>query len=136
MKFTYAALILSILIFTVISCEKEPEVINEDLYIDLVTELSVLNQMNEELLGEMTKAEKREEIFAHYNVSESEFNDAHEYYQSDIDAQMSRVKIIQDRLRTERDSVQAAERRHRDENRINPDSIRQQIRNRNLNTEN
>jgi len=123
-------LLLSPLLFTLISCEEEQDIIEEDLYITIMTELAIVNQMDVELLGEKSREEKRNEIFNHYGVSEEMFDISHEIYQSDIDAQMNRVKDVQDRLRTERDSVQAAERRYREENRPDPDSLRQQIRDR------
>lgn len=103
---------------------------DEELYKTVITELAIVNQMDEELLGENTREEKREEVFTHYGIDEEFFNFSHEIYQQNIDAQMERIREVQDRLRTERDSVQAAERRHREENRPDPDSIRQQIRDR------
>lgn len=130
MKLTLSALLFSLLFFSLSACEEEPEIIDEELYKTLITELAIVNQMDEELLSDKTLEEKREEVFDHYGVSRELFDLSHDIYQSDIDAQMERIKDVQDRLRTERDSVQAAERRHREENRIDPDSIRKQIRDR------
>jgi len=123
--------LISLFFLTFNACEKEPELVDEELYKTIMTELAILNQMDQELLGERDKSDLREEIFVSYGVEEEKFNRSHEIYQSDIEAQMERVKDIQDRLRTERDSIQAAERRHKDETKLGPEEIREQIRNRN-----
>ncbi len=104
--------------------------VNEELYKTILIELAILNQMDKELLGERNKAELREEIFESYGVDEQNFSRSHEIYQSDIDAQMERVRDIQDRLQMERDAVQAAERKYREEKRPDPDEIREKIRSR------
>ncbi|WP_069132904.1 DUF4296 domain-containing protein [Rhodohalobacter halophilus] len=130
MKRTANIILLSIALLTALGCEKEPEIMDEELYKTVLTELSIVNQMDEELFGEKSRLEKREDIFSHYGISEELFELSHEIYQRDIDAQMERIRDVQDRLRTERDSVQAAERRYRDANRPDADSIRRQIRDR------
>lgn len=109
---------------TLTGCEEEPDVIEEDLYQTLVAELAVLNQMDENLLGSMTREEKREQILNHYGVTEEYFTKSHKFYQSDIDAQMKRMQKIQDALRAERDSVHEAERRYKDQNSESPDTLR------------
>ena len=124
-----SALILFFLI-TFNACEKDPELVDEELYKSIMVELAILNHMDQEILGERDKAELRDEIFERYGVEEEKFGRSHEIYQSDIDAQMERVKDIQDRLKTERDSIQAAERRYKDETKLGPDEIREHIRNR------
>lgn len=123
--------LMPILLLTTITCEKEPELIDEELYKTIMIELAILNQTDQELLGERDKSVLRDEIFETYGLDEQKFSRSHEIYQSNIDAQMERVKDIQDRLRAERDSVQAAERRYREENKLEADEIREQIRNRN-----
>ncbi|MFO7799648.1 DUF4296 domain-containing protein [Rhodohalobacter sp.] len=120
---------------TFYACEKEPELVEEELYKTIMTELAILNQMDQEVLGERDKDELRQEIFQSYGVEEDKFSRSHEIYESDIDAQMERVKDIQDRLKTERDSIQAAERRHKDEIKLGPDEIREQIRSRARNSD-
>lgn len=123
--------LMPILLLTTITCEKEPELVDEELYKTIMIELAILNQTDQELLGERDKSVLRDEIFETYGLDEQKFSRSHEIYQSNIDAQMERVKDIQDRLRAERDSVQAAERRYREENKLEADEIREQIRNRN-----
>jgi len=124
-------LLFSVVLLTFSACEKEAELVDEELYKTIMIELTILNQMDRDLLGDREKTELREEIFESYGVDEQKFSRSHEIYQSDIEAQMERVREIQDRLRAERDSVQAAERKYRDETKPDPDEIREQIRNRN-----
>lgn len=131
MKNYIKILLMPILLLTTITCEKEPELVDEELYKTILIELAILNQTDQELLGDRDKTVLRDEIFETYGVDEQKFSRSHEIYQSNIDAQMERVKDIQDRLRAERDSVQAAERRYREENKPKADEIREQIRNRN-----
>jgi hypothetical protein len=111
-------------------CSEEPEPISEETYKILLTELALLNQMNEMLLGEVPKEEKREMIFEHYNVTEEEFNRSHDIYQRDIERQMKRIEEVQTILRAERDSLQQAERRYRVSLRESPDTLRQRLLNR------
>ena len=130
MKNYLIIILIPLFLLTINACEEEPELVNEELYKTIMIELAILNQMDQEILGERNKAELREEIFENYGVEEEKFGRSHEIYQSDIDAQMERVKDIQDRLKAERDSIQAAERRHKDEIKLGPDEIREHIRNR------
>lgn len=117
-------------LFSLSGCEKDPDVIDAELYQTLIAELTILNQMDEELLDGTTKEEKREQIFEHYGVTEEMFARSHDYYQSDLDAQMNRVQNIQNQLRAERDSVQAAERRYREKNNEEPDTLQGRMINR------
>jgi len=127
--------LIALLILSFNACEKEPELIDEELYKSILMEFAILNQMDQELLGERDKSELRQEIFASYGVEQENFGRSHEIYQSNIDAQMERVNEIQDRLKAERDSIQAAERRHNDEIKLDPDEIREHIRNRPRNSD-
>lgn len=133
MKIYLKIALVPILLLTFNTCEEKPELVDEELYKTLMVELAILNQMDDEILGNRDKTELWEEIFLSYGVDEQNFRRSHEIYQSNIDAQMKRVIDIQDRLRTERDSIQAAERRYKDENKPDSDEIREQIRNRNRN---
>lgn len=135
MKNYLISTLFPLLLLTFNACEKEPELVDEELYKTIMTELAILNQMDQEILGERDKSELREEIFETYGVEEEKFRRSHEIYESNIDAQMERVKDIQDRLKTERDSIQAAERRHKDEIKLGPDEIREQIRSRARNSD-
>lgn len=134
MKFYLKLILISVIPLTIHACEKEPELVEEAVYKTILMELSILNQMDEDFLGDREKTDLREEIFENYGVDEDKFSRSHEIYQSDIEGQMERVRYIQDLLRAERDSVQAAERRYKDESRPDPDEIREQIRNRTRNS--
>ena len=135
MKNYFICALIALLILSFNACEKEPELIDEELYKSILMEFAILNQMDQELLGERDKSELRQEIFASYGVEQENFGRSHEIYQSNIDAQMERVNEIQDRLKAERDSIQAAERRHNDEIKLDPDEIREHIRNRPRNSD-
>jgi hypothetical protein len=127
---TFICLLAFLALFALPMCSEEPEPIDEEVYKTLLTELALLNQMNEILLGVYSKEEKREMVFDYYNVTEEEFNRSHEIYQRDIDRQMKRIEEVQTILRAERDSLQQAERRYRVSLREHSDSLRLRLLNR------
>lgn len=91
-------------------CTDDSEVMEEELYMKVVAELAVLNQMDEGLLGDLTREEKREKIYSHFGITEEEFRHSHDYYQSDVPVQLTRMEAVASMLRAERDSIQNAER--------------------------
>jgi hypothetical protein len=113
-----------------IGCSEQPDVIDEELYQKLLLELTIINQMDEGYLGELTREEFHEKILTHYEITAEQFRNSHEYYQRNIPQQLERMENLSIELRKERDNVQNAEQEYRRENREPADSIRNRILNR------
>ncbi|PWN06421.1 DUF4296 domain-containing protein [Rhodohalobacter mucosus] len=94
-------------------CSTEPDVLEEEVYGDVLIELTIVNHMDESQLGDRTPAELRDSIFQKYGVTREEFRSAHDYYQRNMQNQMLRIEEYSDRLRAERDSIQEAEKQFR-----------------------
>lgn len=94
-------------------CGPDKEYLDEEVYKRLVAEFALLNQMNEEVLNGRDREEVRFEIFEYYGTTAEEFEISHNYYQTDIDAQLKRMEETSALLRSERDSIHDAERAHR-----------------------
>lgn len=125
-------LLITLILFTALlafSCTEKDEIIDEEVYTNLLLEFSILNAMNEAYLGDLTHDDFRLKILAEYDVTAEEFRKSHEYYQQNILEQLDRMEQIGKMLRQERDSVQIAERDYRVANRQPADSLRQRISN-------
>lgn len=106
-----------LLIFTAallfISCqeeEKPQDVLSEVRYEKVFIELTIVDQMNEELLKEKTRRDYREEIFNEYGITEEKFNRSHRYYEQRVDEQIARMEEINLKLREVRDTLATLER--------------------------
>lgn len=96
-----------------LACEEPPEIMDEEVYGNVLIELTIVNQMDEAHLGDSTREELRDDIYEKYNVSRELFRLSHDVYQRDMENQMRRVEDYSRRLRAERDTVQQLEREHR-----------------------
>ena len=103
------------------SCDDDEEVIPEDLYETVFTELTVVNQMSTDQFSESDKEEIRNEIFSHYQLTEEEFRLSHEYYEGQGEQQIARMDSISLKLRQIRDEIDQARQDHR----ARLDSLRQ-----------
>ena len=106
-----------LLIFTAallfISCqeeEKPQDILSEVRYEKVFIELTIVDQMNEELLKEKTRRDYREEIFNEYGITEEKFNRSHRYYEQRVDEQIARMEEINLKLREVRDTLATLER--------------------------
>lgn len=95
------------------ACEKEQELLDEDVYGKVLIELTIVNQMDEAHLGDSSREELRDQIFNKYNVTRELFRVSHDVYQRDMENQMRRVEEYSRILRAERDTVQQLEREYR-----------------------
>ncbi|MEX0822988.1 MAG: hypothetical protein WD008_01290, partial [Balneolaceae bacterium] len=75
-------------------------------------------------------SELRSEIYSRFNTDEERFRITHEYYENRIPEQLERMERISLNLRAERDSISAVQKRYRDANKENADSLRQRLLNR------
>lgn len=111
--------------------DSEPEnLISEEVYEMIFIELAIIDQVEEVLLGEYSRQELRQEMYAHYGVSAEEFANTHQFYEQNIDEQLRRIDRINDRLRNERTFIDESERDFRAQNRRTAESLREQIFNR------
>ena len=106
------------------------QIMDERTYEDIFIELAFLDQFDDKLLNDITKEEMREQIFDHYGVTSEEFKISHEHYQNQVDEQLERLQRIGERIRAERDKVNEAERKFKEANREDLDSLRQSLRSR------
>jgi hypothetical protein len=95
------------------ACEKEQELLDEDVYGKVLIELTIVNQMDEAHLGDSSREELRDQIYNKYNVTRELFRVSHDVYQRDMENQMRRVEEYSRILRAERDTVQQLEREYR-----------------------
>lgn len=114
--------LILLLIFPVFSgCNSEDNIISEELYITVFTELALLNQMNDERFPESEKEQIRSEIFENYDLSEEEFRISHEFYERQTPEQIARMDTVSVRLRQIRDEIDQAQREYKQRQ----DSLRQ-----------
>jgi hypothetical protein len=123
-------LIVSPLFLLIPACDQDPEVLEEEVYEQLLIEFTILNQMDESYLGGRSIDDLREKVYSNYNITQEKFHKSHEYYQQNIPEQLERIEKIGLRLRQERDSVQTAERQFRTQQSQHPDSLRKRLLNR------
>lgn len=109
--------ILPLLFIAFSACKDENPngVMSEDQYIVVFSELLVVDQITDNQLGPVNKQHLVDEIYEKHNVTEEEFRISHNYYQQDPENQVRRVKMIEEFISSERDTIQAALRRHQDE---------------------
>lgn len=109
MKFAVHILFFFLIIGSACS-EKPPEsLIDEEMYIMIFSELAIIDQYDPTLLKTKTKEDLRQLVYETYDITAEEFRQSHQYYEQNIDAQIQRVEDINNRLRAERDSINAFE---------------------------
>lgn len=115
-----------------ISCSDKPpnEVMSEDKYENLFIELAILSQTDTIQIADEERIELRNEIYSKYNTDKERFRITHDYYESRIPEQLERMDRISETLHAERDSISAVQRRYREANKENADSLRQRLLNR------
>lgn len=99
-------IILSVWTF---SCtDDRPEnLIPEDKYIDLFTELTVLNQLRDEQIEGISREYLRDQIFEQHGLSQETFRTSHNYYQRNAEEQIVRLEKVIKKLEDERQLIQA-----------------------------
>jgi hypothetical protein len=123
---------LTLFLVMAVSCSDKPpeEVMREEQYESIFMELAILNQTDTNFIDDEERSELRNEIYSKYNTDEERFRITHEYYESRIPEQLERMERISLNLRAERDSISAVQKRYREANKENPDSLRQRLLNR------
>ncbi|WP_340105049.1 DUF4296 domain-containing protein [Rhodohalobacter sp. 8-1] len=106
-SFPFVFLMVSLLIFVSCSNTTAPEdLVEEDRYITVFTELVVINQLNETQLDSVSRDYLKEQIFEKYNVTPEQFERTHLYYQKQPEQQLQRIDKIEESLTEERDQLQ------------------------------
>lgn len=124
-------MITLIALFLLQACDSDPDLlVSEEVYKSLFIEITMVNHIDERSLHGTNREELRERVFRHYDVTEEMFRYSHNYYESDIEAQLKRLDEISLILRSERDKIIELERLFESENRESLDSLRQRILNR------
>jgi hypothetical protein len=106
-KFCY--LLVLPFIFLSVSCsdsEAPKDLIPENRYVDIFSQLVVINQITDEQLGEVSRDSLITQVFEQQGVSRDQFNRSHQYYQRQPDRQLQRVKRVEEKLKNERDEFQ------------------------------
>ena len=80
--------------------------IEEQTYIDIFTELVIINQLNEQQLDSLSQDSLRTRVLEEYRVTDQQFEEAHRYYQKQPDAQLKRLDIIEEKLDGQRELFQ------------------------------
>lgn len=107
--------LLLLIIFTACGDEKPDDVMEEDKYVTVFSELLVVNQLTDEQLGSEDRQQLVDEIYEKHNTSEEEFRASHTYYQRQPEEQLQRLDLIEERISSDRDSIQASLREYQDE---------------------
>jgi len=109
MRHNFSFLFLFLLIFSAVSCndpERPEDLVDEDIYVEIFTELVIIQQLNDEQLGPVSREYLIEQVYDKYSVSEDQFNRSHYYFQRQPDRQIDRIEQVESRIKTERDQFQ------------------------------
>ena len=87
--------------------DRPDNLIEEETYLNIFTELAVLNQMRDEQIAPVSREYLAEEVFERYNITREQFNNSHHYYQMDADAHLERITQLERKLNDERALIQA-----------------------------
>ncbi|MCH8556457.1 MAG: DUF4296 domain-containing protein [Balneolia bacterium] len=80
-------------------CSEEPEdLIPEDDYINLLVEFELINAFNSDTGNTDTVLRAIDQIFVAYGVTEEQFLRSHEFYQRDVENQVSRHRTAVERV--------------------------------------
>lgn len=101
--FFFLALILSLL-----SCQNSTpdNLIPEDEYLNIFTELIILNQINDEQLNGVSREDLEHQIFDKYGVTKEEFRISHTHYQKNPEKQLERIRHIEESIQEQRKELQ------------------------------
>lgn len=103
----FTFLIFLILLTASCSTDDRPDdLIEEERYVQVFTELVVINQITDEQLGPVSRDYLTEQVFEKQGVTESQFDRTHQYYQRQPDRQLERISKVEEKLTRERDQFQ------------------------------
>lgn len=83
------------------SNEKPQNIIDEETYLSLLVEIHILRAIDNNYGDENKRDELLDAIYEHYNITASEFEISHDYYQKDVDEQRLRLRKARDMMQDE-----------------------------------
>lgn len=101
-------LLISLLLYS-ISCDngdKPEDLIEEDRYVSIFSQLLVLNQITDDQLGPVSRDSLVEQVFEQYSITEDRFNRSHNFYQRNPEKQIEVINKVENNLKSERDEFQ------------------------------
>lgn len=129
MKVKLIGIFIIMLAFAISSCgdQTAPEdLLEEDRYIDVFSELLVVNQMDEEQLDGVSRDYLKEQVFEKYGITQKQFEQSHRYYQKQPDEQLRRLDKIEEQLTDQRERFQDRldkDRKQLADSLVGPDSL-------------
>lgn len=88
------------------SPQKPDNLIEEDTYIDLLAELEMMRSYHETLPQDSVSMDSlRTVVYNHYEISEQQFVESHEFYREDMEKQAERIDEAIERLRKDQAQV-------------------------------
>lgn len=98
-KLIFVALLL---ITTVPACDDEPEnLLNEETYISVFSELLILRQINDRQLQSASRDSLEIRVYDKYGINREQFETSHHYFQQNPEAHIKRIERIQEILEQE-----------------------------------
>lgn len=73
-------------------------ILEEKVYLDLLIETQLLAVVQEMSTSDSLMLLYKNELFEEYSTTEQTFLESHKYYQSQIDEQIVRISLVQQRL--------------------------------------
>jgi len=82
------------------------DLLEEDLYVSVFSELLIINQINEQQLDGISRDYLKEQVFEEYDVTREQFEQTHRYFQQQPEQQLERLSKIEETLMQDRDRFQ------------------------------
>lgn len=82
------------------------DLIDEDRYIKIFSQLVMVNQIMDDQLGEISRDYLVDQVFEQHNVTDDQFYRSHQYYQRQPGRQLERINRMEEKFKNERDQFQ------------------------------
>lgn len=106
-RFLFSLLLIIPIALTSCGDPTAPEdLLEEDRYISVFSELLVINQLNDEQLGPISREYLQDQVFEEYNVTREQFEQTHRYFQQQPERHIQRLDKIEEVFTEERDRLQ------------------------------
>lgn len=107
LRFLFGLLFISsIVIFSCGDPTATEDLLEEDRYISVFSELLVINQLNEEQLGAVSREYLKEQVFEEYDITREQFERTHRFFQQQPERQLQRLNKVEEIFTEERDRLQ------------------------------
>lgn len=92
--------------------------LDEETYLKVFVEFTLLSQYDSLLLEETTQRELQEKVLEAYGITYEDFRVSHEFYEKSLKDQVERTDRASQMLRAERDSIHFYENDYRNQKRL------------------